>query len=196
MSRRRKPRSGPKPSPWRRTASTAAPQSTRTPRRRGSSCQVREPTRKVTATSASALERRSRTARARPGVIPPTSTPATRTPSASRLGEPAKASPNMVAASPAMTAAIPVRWRTTRRWARVFRRRLGRTSLGLARAGKASKSSRGFGASRASLSRSPMSLQRTRNSPGSRIHSGAPRKAPGTVDHCCQLVQHAAHLPH
>ena len=50
-------------------------QSTSMPRRRGSSRHVREPTRNVTGTPASAFARLWRIARAWPGVLPPTSTP-------------------------------------------------------------------------------------------------------------------------
>src|SRR6476619_2988428 len=100
------------------------------PRCRGWSCHVREPTRKVTGTAASSAERRSRVTRAWRTVLPPTSTPAIRTPLASRLGEPAKTSPRTTAARAVRAARIAVRWTSTRRWACVLGRRLlGRTSV-------------------------------------------------------------------
>src|SRR5438876_1977108 len=137
MSSRRKPRRGPKPSPCRRTASTAAPQSTRIPRSRGSRSQLWEPTRKVTGTAASSSARRWRIARAWRGVFPATSTPAIRTPPASRDGEPAKTRPRTTATSTATAPRMSVRCQSMRRWARVLGRRRDRTRKDGRRLGKA-----------------------------------------------------------
>src|SRR6266516_4690505 len=99
-SSRLKPRSGPKPSPWRRASETAAAQSTLTPSESGVTRQLFPPAVKVTGTRRSASVFRSSRVCAWAGSRPPTSIPATLTPSAIFVGEPAKASPRTIPTAP------------------------------------------------------------------------------------------------
>src|SRR5712691_8792187 len=95
--RRRKPRTGTGPLPSRSAVTTAAPQLTEMPSWLGRRRHAWPSAVKVTGVSASARERRSRSALAAAGVSPPTSTPATRTPSGRVAGEPENASPRAIA---------------------------------------------------------------------------------------------------
>ena len=116
-----KPRRGPRPSPWRFAASTAAAQSASTPSRCGVTFQRFSPLKKVTGTFSSAAARRSRSFCAAAGVIPPTLTPAIVTPAGIFEGEPAKTAPKSAAsASETATAAARI-CRSSRERARRLR---------------------------------------------------------------------------
>src|SRR5436190_13323209 len=108
---RRKPRTGAKPSPCRRAAPPAPPQSASTPSSLGAIVQVRLPTVNVTGVWRSRRARPASASRASSGVMPPTSTPWIRTPAASFSGEPAKPTPT--ATPHAATKAAPARSRRT-----------------------------------------------------------------------------------
>ena len=100
---RRKPRSGPKPSPARLAAATAPPQSGWTPSWFAANVWDVVPATNSTGSPERFSKSDSSLATASPRVRPPTSTPATSVPGASSLLEPAKARPTRTASAATAT---------------------------------------------------------------------------------------------
>ena len=98
-ARRLKPRSGPEPLPASCASAIAASQSGFTPSSAGLILKAWPAAVNVTGCGSTEEKRRSSSARACAGLIPPTSTPATVTPAAIRPVEPAKAKPTTSAAT-------------------------------------------------------------------------------------------------
>ena len=119
---------GPKPSPSRRAASTAAAKSGWIPSETGMTRKVRSPTVNSTGVRWTSSKRFSSSRRACFGVSPPTSMPAMRTPSASLADEPAKTMPSATAA-PSSTTSAPSSQDQRNEAARRRRRRMPITSV-------------------------------------------------------------------